>query len=459
MKYLGSPTGLIVFAGDLLWPQIDAIAQWADDLEEVCIIAAHGDEDSGGPADRLAQFVTLFFPNISPCVLGPIHDDAPAETLAVIKAAATSDHTWLVEASGGTRLMFAGALLAGEHLSNIRVIHRDAPGPWYELLPAGGTRELEGTDPAAPDRFTVESLIDVTWSDDERDARALQAQVEPEIQAAANETLEGADWRESFSVAVRSIPGPKTGERAAGRLFERYVLSLVRGLGVQTDDVALSAVLFDGSRAMQEVDVVVNSNGRLHIIDCKLRDSAETLPIGVQIREAFTTRRHLGDGADQYILLRPNEAIEEEFRSLCRAYDIRVVDKQVLERASLVDVLTRLVRPRPREAPTTPVGPRAVRLPIVSSTMNLRSEFLQSRETYRLYDHGHVLVLAITPTRRSARSADVERAVERAVSEMGVVLDVSQNTKGNSFTVTVRPHKKDRGVLADALAEFDVTRI
>jgi len=458
MQYLGSPTGLIVFAGEYLWPQLDAIAQWSDSLEEVCIVAAHGDEESGGSADRLAAFVAEFLPAATTRVLGPVHDDVPAESLAAIKAAASADRVWLLEASGGTRLMFAGALLACEHLPNLRVIFRDAPGPWYELLTAGGTRELEGTNPAAADRFTVESLIDVTWSDDERNARAVQADVEPEILSAAQETLEGSDWRTAFKLALSRIPGPKTGMRSEGRLFERYVLSLVHGLGVQADDAALSAVLFDGPKALQEVDVVVNSNGRLHVIDCKLRRSVEALPIGVQIREAFTTRRHLGDGADQYILLRPNEVIAEEFRSLCRAYDIRVVDQQVLETEGLVEVLKRLIRPRNTPVGFPTPGPRAVRLPIVSSTMDLRSDFVQSREPFRIYDHGHVLVLAISPG-RNVTVDDVWDAVERTVADKGTVLDVSRSSVGKSFTATVRPHTKQRGTLAAELAEFDLSTI
>lgn len=113
---MGSPTGLIVFAGEYLWPQLDAIAQWSDDLKEVCIVAAHGDEESGGPADRLSAFVAEFLPAAKVRVLGPVHDDVPAESLAAIKSAATADRVWLLEASGGTRLMFAGALLACEHL-------------------------------------------------------------------------------------------------------------------------------------------------------------------------------------------------------------------------------------------------------------------------------------------------------------------------------------------------------
>lgn len=227
---------------------------------------------------------------------------------------------------------------------------------------------------------------------------------------------------------------------------------------MQSDDVALSAILFDGLKALQEVDVVVNSNGRLHVIDCKLLNSGAALPIGVQIREAFTTRQHLGDGADQYILLRPNEVIEHEFRELCHAYDIRVVDKALLDREPLIEVLRRLIRP----ASGRPVAPvpsvRALRLPIMEGTVDLRQDFVQSREAFRVYDHGHVQVLAISP-RRSVNVAKVRRAVTRAVGDMGVVLDVSQNGKGTSFTVTVRPHKRTRVDFSSLFANFDVDAI
>ena len=177
-----------------------------------------------------------------------------------------------------------------------------------------------------------------------------------------------------------------------------------------------------------------------------------------QIREAFTTRSHLGDGADQYILLRPNEVIEEEFRSLCRAYDIRVVDKAVLQQEKLTDVLRRLIRPRNHGAKFPTLGPRAVRLPVVSGTVDLRTDFVQSREPYRLYDHGHVIVLAISPARETT-AAQVKAALTRVVADMGTVLDVSQNGRRTSFTVTVRPHKRERGTLIRVLAGFDVAQI
>jgi hypothetical protein len=71
-------------------------------------------------------------------------------------------------------------------------------------------------------------------------------------------------------------------------------------------------------------------------------------PLSTQIREAFTTKRLLGDGGDQFIFLRPNLVMSEEFRSLCREYGLIVVDKPALARDPLPRVLERLLRPPSR---------------------------------------------------------------------------------------------------------------
>ena len=89
-----------------------------------------------------------------------------------------------------------------------------------------------------------------------------------------------------------------------GHAFERFIQALVIQLGADSDDVAVGVELRDHRTRMQEVDVVVNANGRLHVIDCKYRAKTE-IPLGTQIREAYATRQLLGDDTAQVILLRP----------------------------------------------------------------------------------------------------------------------------------------------------------
>lgn len=356
MELLGKPQGLVTFTGERLWPHLDALAHWGEQLTQLRLIVAHGEGEPGGPAERLETFVNRQLPHIDVQRVGPIDDDDPVQARDAIIAAAHAGMDWLVDLSGGTRLMFSGGVLAGSSLDHIKMVYRQSDGPWYQLGD-GRARPLDGVDSGALDRFSVRGLIAVTWADAERTPRILKGRVEPEISRAAGRTLGGAEWRAQFNIALREL-ATRTGQKpVAGHLFESFVLNLVRQMGVAADDIAREVILFDGATPIQEVDIVVNSHGRLHVIDCKLSDvvytpsgvKAKAPPIGTQIREAFTTKRLLGDGADQFIFLRPYTRMREEFRSLCDEYGLRVVDKSVLARTPLPDVLAQLIRPPSRQ--------------------------------------------------------------------------------------------------------------
>lgn len=355
MEILGRPRGLIAFTGERLWPQLDALAHWGESLTQIRWIAAYGEDESGGPVSRLQNFISHHFRHIDVEICGPIYDDDPEQAFEAVTTAASTGMDWLVDLSGGTRLMFTGGVLAGSQLDHVKVIYRQTDGPWYQLG-TGRARQLEGLSARALDRFTVSSLLSVTWADAERVARVKPTRVEPEISNAATRTLNGQDWERQFTEAVAAV-GARTGQvLSAGHLFETYVLNLVRQMGVAADDVAIGVTLIDGSTQIQEVDVVVNSHGRLHVIDCKLSNTEGTPrggrikapPLGTQIREALTTKRQLADGGDQFIFLRPYLTMPEEFGSLCADYGLQVIDQGVLARKSLPDVLAQLIRPPAR---------------------------------------------------------------------------------------------------------------
>lgn len=355
MKLLGEPQGLVVFSGQRLWPQLDALAQWGDHLQEVCLVPAHGDDEPRGPAERLEGFIAHHLPDVALKRQEPINDDDPTAALSAIADCTSPGKQWLVDVSGGTRLMFAGGVLAANELDHVDVIYRDADGPWYQIESQGRARLLDGVDRRAVDRFTVEGLLGVTWADSDREPRVVSGHVEPEInEAAARALSRPRDWRRIFDRGVSQLVRRTRQDPRTGLLFERFVLSMVRQMGVAADDIAVGVTLFDGTQKIQEVDVVVNSNGWLHVIDCKLthprsRDPrVKEAPLSTQIREAFTTKRLLGDGGDQFIFLRPNLVMSEEFRSLCREYGLIVVDKPALACDPLPQVLERLLRPPSR---------------------------------------------------------------------------------------------------------------
>ncbi|MFT4187309.1 MAG: hypothetical protein QM621_01850 [Aeromicrobium sp.] len=458
MRSLAPPDRLIVFAGEQLWAPIDALAQWGDRLAQAHLLVMHGGEVAGGPADRLRDFIRASFPRVEVVTHKPLNDDAPSELLERLDAIVTTEGRWLVDASGATRLLFAGLAQAVAAGAAPPVIHREPDGPWYELGPAGEARLLDDVDVDAAERFTVEDLLTVTWGDEDRQARVLHSEVEPEVMAAARRAWDGVPWEEAFDTAVAQLEAAVGRSLSKGRLFETFVVSLVREMGIDADDVAISASLFDGSIPVQEVDVVVNSHGRLHVVDCKLTsekdDEKNRLSIGDQIRTAYATRRLLGDGGDQFILLRPQRVVPEHFRRLCRDYDIQVIDQAVLEEESLPAALERLLRGGGRA-----VGPRmtrtgVVRVPVRSQVVEVHAEFVQSREPVRVYDLEPVCAVKVSTT---ANVPDLRRRMTRVVGDRGEVVGAYRNHGSKrQATILVRPFHDHRDELLALLAALTV---
>ncbi|KRE97560.1 hypothetical protein ASG76_02300 [Nocardioides sp. Soil774] len=381
----------MLIGGEKLWSEIDALAQWGSDVEAVHILHAYDDELFGRPADRLARFVRRNFSRLPVHLVGPVADDSPEETAAAIYSLAGADGTeLLVNLTGGTRLMFAGGL-QGLRRPHVTGLYQHL-GVWHTLDAQGGAVRLSDVDPRASERFNVAELLKVTWADDEREVEVAPPAISTNVRAAARMCLDGSPWYSSFEALGRRV---SSGARISyGHLFEQFVAAILREVGVAEDDVAVSVKLIDDGTAVQEVDVVVNSHGRLHVVDCKLiTDAQVTVPLGVQIREAESTRRALGDGNGQLVLLRPNQRIDDAARSLAAALDVRVVDQRVLAERSLVDALTQLVQ-APTPARAMPAdGPIA--RPDLSSkpVLDLQRHFLDSGEPWVAYHLGGQTVL------------------------------------------------------------------
>lgn len=337
------PDALVVILGDRLWAQLDAVAQWGRGVSCIFLLPAHGDDVPGGPLERFETFLVTHFPEVEVRRLGPVNDDDPADVAAAVRPALIAANRCLVDASGGTRLMFAGLLDAAARTGSC-VVYRSSKGVWYQL-DSGRARTLQGLLPNALDRFQIGDLLAVTWAHGDRTARVSRTRVEPAIAKVAAKEVERPDlrWADGFWGAVTELRA-RSASLSAGALFEHYVVAVLHNLGFEAEDLTVGVKLQDEGVALQEVDVVVNSGGWLHVIDCKLTSNKRSrnhhpVPLGTQIREAFATKRHLGDGGNRLILLRPFLMVPQEFHDLCAEYGVSVVDKTVMRGRSLSQVL------------------------------------------------------------------------------------------------------------------------
>ena len=80
-------------------------------------------------------------------------------------------------------------------------------------------------------------------------------------------------------------------------------------------------------------------------VSAPLTSTGGGVPPAVQLRDGDATGHHLADGAEQYVLLRPNWVVDEGIAALADRFGIRIVDRATLARRNLSDVLSDLLLP------------------------------------------------------------------------------------------------------------------
>jgi Holliday junction resolvase-like predicted endonuclease len=321
------PTAMIVLASEQLWPNIHGLVHWLTRLRHLFICHTDDAKFSARPAQRLAALCGRLYPDIEVHLpdqpVSMLPDAVHAQLTAWIQG--LPGQTWLINASGGTKPMYTGALrLVG--IPGVTAVYRERAGEWYVLRPGLQGVEYERIDVPAQDTDTV-SVKDLVLAQWEEPGVDIQFGPDPqplplrELTRALVTT--GWDWPAAF----RQIGRPSG--KKAGLLFEDYVAAGLLELGVR--NLACNVVHSAPPTNWQEIDLVANHGGSLVIIDCKLRseedeEAGDAEAITSQIRQAAETRRDLGGLAASLLLLRPNRPFSTELRLLAKNCNLHVVD-------------------------------------------------------------------------------------------------------------------------------------
>jgi hypothetical protein len=322
------PTAMIVLAREQLWPNIHGLVHWSHTLRHFCIYHTADEDRSARPARRLAALCRSLSPAVTvhlPAEPSGILPDEVHEQVRLWKEQIPGQ-TWVINATGGNKLMFAGALRSVAEPHTTLVYRELADRCWYELVSdttGPVARRTEAFAHTGTDTLPVETLVKAQW--DAPDTKITSDLPRPlpilELTRAVLQT--GWDWRRAFRQA--GLPGAET----PGILFERYVAAVLLELGVSNLICNVVQRSRDGE-TLQEIDLVANSGGRLAIIDCKLRSEEEEGKheerITSQIRQAALTRRELGGLDAALLLLRPNRTFSDDLRDLAGGLRLRVVD-------------------------------------------------------------------------------------------------------------------------------------
>jgi hypothetical protein len=272
----------ILVASRQLWPNITGLVllkERGDIPDHIIILHTENTTESAGPAERLKDFTrkTLFSnTDISLILLKDSTPKTVKETVNSIITNAPSDARFTINATGGLKTIFAG-LLPLVSLNNVEAFYREISGVWYRLLPPdeiGGAINLEKMDiHVSTDDLPVLDLVETQF--DKVPGKQWRGDKLPDINAKRLKDLVSLGFKlfwkwehlaklfPELTNASKQIP--------KGHIFERFFGAMVNHFMSHPNQAVLNArwIGDDGSHS-EELDLVVNSAGRIVIFDLKL---------------------------------------------------------------------------------------------------------------------------------------------------------------------------------------------
>lgn len=334
-KTIGSQ-GLILLASAQLWPNIQSFVNYKDSLSHLCIYHTNDGVYSRSPAIRLKKLCEELSPHVN------IHLPQDATSSESITPQAVTEQIqqwqrditvdeWIINATGGTKLMFAGAL-GGIQSQNTNVLYRELrgqKGQWYTLRLEDGYILSDSIefDESGTKELSVCSLIEAQMQGSEVFDVDLKIPQKLDTSALLTKGSNcGWDWVETFESENIEI---EQGKQRQGFLFESFIASVLWTLGVEK--LASNIEISKDGQKTQEVDLVANHKGRLLLFDCKLRAKEEEKQGHVesmikQIQHAAHTCRNFGGLGAKMILIRPNWQLSETEHALCEANRLKIID-------------------------------------------------------------------------------------------------------------------------------------
>jgi len=321
---------MVIFASEQLWPNVQGLVHWyrhRGRIKDLCIYYTDDPQKSAGPAGRFEGFARRVFPTISVHFPERPGGKLPHEVYQQIVSwqQQLPDRHWIINATGGLKLMFAGAIRALE-LPRTEVVYRELSGEWFRWSKTDHGEDLRPIeiDSSETDDIPVGDLVQVQspiasqrqWYYTKPEPLPIKELVKHGFATAWN-------WRDMFKEC-----GLDTNEQS-GFLFERFVAAVLLNLGIK--QVCLNAKLGEeNGQSLQEIDVIANYRGRLLIFDCKLRVETEegvrVESLSSQIRQAAAIHRDIGGLGARVLMIRPGRSFKPQERLLAAALQVDVLD-------------------------------------------------------------------------------------------------------------------------------------
>ena len=329
--------GLISLSGEQLWPALHCISNWHNDITHLFLLHTEDERRSKKPAETIRKFVEKWKPHV--CVelsegQGLPFSGSFLDAFNLISIWIKNNpeiDEWIINVTSGTKIMQLSALqFLG--ISKVRIIYRElSTNSWFEIFPQNLSSEnlIPPRDIFIPnnitDIFPVKDLVEAIWGD----AGVFNVEfgeLPPpfsliDVTKASARFCNGWNCKEGFKKTFTPF------KESEGQIFEKYMIGILREMGVT--NLAISAKRNMEATTTQEADIILNHQGKITILDLKLRGKDEPdldIKMFNQIRDADRIRNELGGLGAKSILLRPNQRLSEINREIAKSYRIEYLD-------------------------------------------------------------------------------------------------------------------------------------
>ena len=329
--------GLISLSGEQLWPALHCISNWHNDITHLFLLHTEDERRSKKPAETIRKFVEKWKPHV--CVelsegQGLPFSGSFLDAFNLISIWIKNNpeiDEWIINVTSGTKIMLLSALqFLG--ISKVRIIYRElSTNSWFEIFPQNLSSEnlIPPRDIFIPnnitDIFPVKDLVEAIWGD----AGVFNVEfgeLPPpfnliDVTKASASFGNGWNFKEGFKKTFTPF------KESEGQIFEKYMIGILREMGIT--NLAISAKRNMEATTTQEADIILNHQGKITILDLKLRGKDEPdldIKMFNQIRDADRIRNELGGLGAKSILLRPNQRLSEINREIAKSYRIEYLD-------------------------------------------------------------------------------------------------------------------------------------
>lgn len=340
------PVRVVVLVSEQLMPTLafvlHAAQRWGRRLDSVHIYCTDDQRRSAEPAQRLQQVIldwtrTRGLSVTVDITVGGMQPGHVRKGLLEWFNAYEDSH-WLVNVTGGNKLMSAAAieLCLASDLPACRVMYKEITGPWMQLTldPASNLLQTQALDAATdadvppPDALdTLLPLADLVAVQFSSIHRPSTQAVHPLPLLAILDGVQrsGWNWLQGYKGQVSTdakLPVPiPTG---SGDGFERFIAAGLQSCGVRVRHSLKLVDTVGSHKPMREIDVVAYHGGKLVCIDIKLPGAADTAK-GTQLADIAELTKSLGGPAALAIALRPGWTENAEISRLAEVLNVRLL--------------------------------------------------------------------------------------------------------------------------------------